>query len=500
MLKNMERLFSSDEIKKTCRGISIIFVVFLLSVNVAAAASNADAEKLSGHFLISTTKLKQSLEALIVQKKPIAGIYETPLTFSSLIPISVNNVQYNLDWKNVSFNPIENNNIQFALVEPQLEILVPKLDIDTYLVKEVNGVILKVRVQSTCENIRLVTTTDVISVLAGISGSSKSEHVNMSAKITDLNLGKPKLSVQNLKCSNIAGFEDLVADEILQQFTQLDFYKPVLLTKMNELLAGQVEKYAAKAEKAIKDQVMSVDGLSQPLFSLLQINDQYIDIGFALNKPEATFSHVANYNLNSDAVMVVDKSELQEYIKHSLSEKLAKLSYSSKNITELDKLTRSRFKQFFVWPALMKLPKGQELILRPMLESLSFTLKPDSYVSNLNLTATAGIWIMARNESMVYLRSNLTAGSNVANTAQVKTTIQSLTSNAVWDQNFLKRYGASKRISTGIVDSTAQKFFNDNWATANLSVLKLTDTVSASLKKIFYSKDNKLYFELNLNN
>ncbi len=492
MLKNMERLFSSDEIKKTCRGLSIIFV-FLM-------CANASAQKLSGNFLISTTKLKQTLQDLIVQKKPIAGVYETPLTFSSLIPISVNNVQYNLDWKNVSFNPIENNNIQFALVEPQLDILVPKLEIDTYLVKEVNGVILKVRVQSTCENIRLVTTTDAISVLAGISGSAKSDHVNMSANITDVNLGKPKLSVQNLKCSNIAGFEDLVADEILQQFTQLDFYKPVLLSKMNELLAGQVEKYAAKAEKAIKDQVMTVDGLSAPLFSLLQINDQYIDIGFSLNNPDATFSNVTNYKLNSDGAMVVDKSELQDYIKQSLSAKLAKLSYSSKTITELDKLTRSRFKQFFVWPALMKLPKGQELILRPMLESLSFTLKPDSYVTNLNLTATAGIWVMGRNEQMVYLRSNLTAGSNVANAAQVKTTIQSLTSNAVWDQNFLKRYGASKRISTSIVDSTAEKFFNDNWATANLSVLKLTDTVSASLKKIFYSKDNKLYFELNLNN
>lgn len=492
MLKNMERLFSSDEIKKTCRGLSTIFV-FLM-------CANASAQKLSGNFLISTAKLKQTFEDLIVQKKPIAGVYETPLTFSSLIPISVSNVQYNLDWKNVSFNPIENNNIQFALVEPQLDILVPKLEIDTYLVKEVNGVILKVRVQSTCENIRLVTTTDVISVLAGISGSAKSDHVNMSANITDVNLGKPKLSVQNLKCSNIAGFEDLVADEILQQFTQLDFYKPVLLSKMNELLAGQVEKYAAKAEKAIKDQVMTVDGLSAPLFSLLQINDQYIDIGFSLNNPNATLSNITGYKLNSDGAMVVNKSELQDYIKQSLSAKLAKLSYSSKTITELDKLTRSRFKQFFVWPALMKLPKGQELILRPMLESLSFTLKPDSYVINLNLTATAGIWVMARNEQMVYLRSNLTASSNVANAAQVKTTIQSLASSAVWDQNFLKRYGASKRISTSIVDSTAEKFFNDNWATANLSVLKLTDTVSTGLKKIFYSKDNKLYFELNLNN
>lgn len=492
MLKNMERLFSSDEIKKTCRGLSTIFV-FLM-------CANASAQKLSGNFLISTAKLKQTLEDLIVQKKPIAGVYETPLTFSSLIPISVSNVQYNLDWKNVSFNPIENNNIQFALVEPQLDILVPKLEIDTYLVKEVNGVILKVRVQSTCENIRLVTTTDVISVLAGISGSAKSDHVNMSANITDVNLGKPKLSVQNLKCSNIAGFEDLVADEILQQFTQLDFYKPVLLSKMNELLAGQVEKYAAKAEKAIKDQVMTVDGLSAPLFSLLQINDQYIDIGFSLNNPNATLSNITGYKLNSDGAMVVNKSELQDYIKQSLSAKLAKLSYSSKTITELDKLTRSRFKQFFVWPALMKLPKGQELILRPMLESLSFTLKPDSYVINLNLTATAGIWVMARNEQMVYLRSNLTASSNVANAAQVKTTIQSLASSAVWDQNFLKRYGASKRISTSIVDSTAEKFFNDNWATANLSVLKLTNTVSTGLKKIFYSKDNKLYFELNLNN
>lgn len=492
MLKNMERLFSSVGIKKTCRGLSIIFIFLFY-------ASNAYAQRLSGHFLVSTLKFKQTLENLIVQKKPIAGVYETPIALSSLVPISINNVQYNLDWKTVEFNPIANNNIQFALVLPQLDILVPKLEIDTYLVKEVNGAIIKVRIQSSCENIKLVTSTDAISILAAISGAAKSDHVNMSANVTDINLGTPKLTVQNFMCSNITGFEDIVRDEILQQFARMDFYKPVLLSKINELLAGQVEKYAAKVEKAIKDQVVTVDGLSAPLFSLLHVNEQFIDIGFVLNDPEATFSGVTNYTLNSDAVMVMDKSELQEYITQSLSAKLAKLSYSSKNISALDKLTRSRFKQFFVWPALMKLPKGQELILRPRLESLSFTLKPDSYVSSLNLTATTGIWVMARNEAMVYMRSNLTTGSSVANT-QIKTTIQSLKSSAVWDKNFLSKYNASKRISTSIVDSTAENFFNDNWATANLSVLKLTDTVSARLKKIFYGKDNKLYFELGLNN
>ena len=493
MLKNMDRLFLSDEIKKTYRVLSIISVVFFLS-------ANANAQKLSGHFLISTPKLKQSLENLIVQKKPIAGVYENTISFPSIVPISVNNIQYNLDWQSVSFDPIADNNIQFSLNQPQLDIIVPKLEIDTYIVQVVNGVVLKLRVQSTCNDIRLVTSTEAISVLAGISGSAKSNHVNMSANITELNLGTPKLTIQDFKCSNIVGVENLIADELLKQFTQIDFYKPILLEKINQLLAGQIEKYAAKAENAIKDQVMTVEGLSAPLFSLLQVNENYIDIGFALNNPDVKFTNVTGYKMNSDGAMVVDKTELQDYLKQGLSAKLAKLSYSSKNITELDKLTRSRFKQFFVWPALMKLPKGQELILRPMLESVSFSLKPNSYVTNLNLTATAGLWVIARNEPMVYLRSNLQAATSLATTAQVKTTIQSLKSSPVWDKTFLSNHDASKRISTGIVDSTAEKFFNDNWATANLSVFKLTNTVSASLKKIFYSSDNKLYFELGLNN
>lgn len=493
MLQNMDRIISSDEFKKTCRILSTIFIVFFLS-------ANAQAQKLSGHFLISTPKLKQTLQNLIVQKKPLTGVYNNMTFASSLAPITINNVQYNLDWQSVNFQTMNDNNIQFSLMQPQLDIIVPKLEVDTYIVQEVNGVILKLHVQSTCESIRLTTTTEGISVFAAISGSAKSDHVNMSAKVSDINLGTPKLAIQGFKCSNITGFENLIADEILKQFTQYDFYKPIIVEKMNLLLSEQLEKYAVKAEKAIKDQVMSVDGLSAPLFSLLQVNENYIDIGFALNNPEANFNSVNGYKMNSDGAMIVDKSELQDYLKSSLSAKLAKLSFSSKNITELDKLTRSRFKQFFVWPALMKLPKGQELILRPMLESLSFTVKPNSYVSNLNLIATTGLWIMARNEQMVYLRSNLQAISNVANTAQVKTTIQSLQSNAVWDSKFISKYGASKRISTSIVDSTAETFFNDNWATANLSVLKLTSTASASLKKIFYGSDNKLYFELGLNN
>jgi hypothetical protein len=491
MQKNMDRLILSDQKQKRCRALSIIFVLFL--------TANAQAQSLSGHFLISTTKLKQTLENLIVQKKPIAGVYEEPLSFSSLVPIAVSNVQYNLDWQSVNFNPIQNNNIQFAFVAPKLEITVPKISIDTVLVKEINGVILKVNVKSNCENIKVITSTDAISIQAGIAGSAKADHVDMSANVTDINLGTPKLTVENFKCDNIAGIEDLVADEILQQFTRIDFFKPFLLKKINTLLAAQIEKYAVKAEMAIKDQVLTIDGLSSPLFSLLQINENYIDIGFALNKPDVTFSPVVNYKLNSDGVLVVDKTEMQDFLKQGISAKLAKLSYSSKNITELDKLTRSRFKQFFVWPALMKIPKGQELILRPMLESLSITIKPESYVSQLNLTATAGLWVVERNEAMVYLRTNLQAVSNIADTAKVQTSISSLKTSAVWDTGYVKRHDNSKRISTGIIDTTAEKFFTNNWATANLSVLKLTDSASAKLKKIYYSKENKLYFELGLN-
>ena len=492
MQKNKDRLILSDQKQKICRALSIIFVLFF--------TANAHGQKLSGHFLISTTKLKQTLENLIVQKKPIAGVYEEPLSFSALVPIAVSNVQYNLDWQSVNFNPIQNNNIRFALNNPKLEITVPKISIDTVLVKEINGVILKVNVKSNCENIKVVTSTDIISIQAGIAGSVKADRVDMSAQVTDINLGTPQLNVENFKCDNISGIEDLVADEILQQFTRIDFYKPFLLKKINTLLAAQIEQYAEKAEKSIKDQVLTIDGLSAPQFSLLQINENFIDVGFALNKPDESFSAVTNYQLNSDAVLVVDKTEMQEFIKQGLSAKLAKLSYSSKNIPELDKLTKSRFKQFFVWPALMKIPKGQELVLRPMLESLNIMIKPETYVNQLNLTATAGLWVVERNEAMVYLRTNLQAVSNIADTAKVQTTISSLKTSAVWDSGYVNRHDNSKRISTGIVDSTAQKFFTNTWATANLSVLKLTNTASAKLKKIYYSKDNKLYFELGLNN
>lgn len=499
MLKNIDRLTSSVKKQKTIRLLSIIFVLFFTANVAATAAPITDAQKLSGHFLFSTTKLKQTLENLIVQKKPIAGVYEEPLNFSALVPIAIENVQYNLDWQSVNFNPIQDNNIQFALVSPKLEITVPKISIDTVLVKEINGVILKVNVKSNCENIKVVTSSDLISIQAGIAGSAKADHVDLSAAINDINLGTPTLTVENFKCDNIAGIEDLVADEILQQFARIDFYKPFLLKKMNIMLAAQVEKYAAKAEKAIRDQVLTIEGLSALQFSLLQVNQNYIDVGFALNKPDVTFAPVVNYQLNSDGVLVVDKTEMQEFLKQGISLKLAKLSYSSKNITELDKLTKSRFKQFFVFPALMKLPKGQELILRPMLESLNITIKPESYVSQLNLTATAGLWLVERNEAMVYLRTNLQAVSNIADTAKVRTTISSLKTNAVWDAGYVKRHDNSKRISTGIIDTTAQKFFTNSWATTNLSVLKLNDSASAKLKKIYYGIDNKLYFELGLN-
>lgn len=496
MLKNTDRLFLSDQKQKTCRVLTTIFVFFLAVVE----AANAQPQSLSGHFLISTPKLMQTLENLIVQKKPVVGVFEKPLSFSFPVPIAISNIQYNFDWQSESFYPIQNNAIQFVLNNPKIEILVPKVSIDTVLIKEVNGVILRLNVKSTCENIKLITSTDAINIQAAVMGLAESNQVDLSAEITNINLGTPKLTVGDFKCDNISGFEDLIEDEILQQFARIDFYKPVLQEKVNSLIAAHLKKYAAKAEQAITDQILSVDGLTSLRFSLLQINEKFIDIGFSLNNPETTAAFDTDYNISSDAVLVVDKTEMQEFLKEGLSAKLEKLSYSSKDIPELDKLTKSRFKQFFVWPALMKIPKGQELILRPMLESLNIAVKPNAYVKQLDLSATAGLWVFAQKEAMVYLRTYLNATSNVANAAQVQTSISNLKTTSVWDTGYLKRHGNSKRISTGLVDSTAQKFFNNNWATTNLSVLKLTDTNSAKLKRIFYSSGNKLFFELGLDN
>jgi hypothetical protein len=491
MQKNKDRLSLSDENRNWCRSL-VIIILFLIS-------ANAHAQRLSGHFLISTSKLTQSLEKIIVQKKPIVGIYEQPLTLPSTIPISINSVEYFFNWSEIKFDPIENGHLKISFVQPTLEIKIPKLDIDTYVIQEVNGVILKVRIKSTCNEIRLATTTDALSLQTTITGSARSEDVDLNAAITALDLGTPHLSVQDFNCDNIAGFEDVVSDEILQQFGRIDFYKPMLLEKVNSMIAQQLGLLGDVAEDTIHDQVIVHSSEIIPLFQLLAINSDFIDIGFAINSEDALLSPLKDYKATTDATLVVDKSELQNYLKEALSKKLSQSQYSSKNISELDKLTRSRFKQFFVWPALMKRPKGAELILRPKIESLNFNLTPNTVVKNLSMKATTGLWIIDGSEPMIYLRSEISANSTMTGGHQFQSKINSLKTSPIWNNSYIEKRNCSKRISTGIVDKLAEKYFTDNWATANLGVIKFANGVSTQLKQIYFDHNNKLHFSLILN-
>lgn len=491
MLKNTERLFLSAESLKTCRSLLILFV-FIFS-------ANAHAQRLSGHFLISTPKLKQTLENLIVQKKPIVGTYADSIHLPSTIPIAVEKVEYKLDWKQSTIAPIIDNKIRFSLIQPQLEVLVPQLNIDTYIIKEINGAILKVHVKSNCENIKLTATSDTIDLLADMTGAGNVNSVDVKTSINSIDIGSPKLSVKDFLCDNVTGLEDVVADEMLQQFSKVDFFKPMLLDKMNAVLVEDIRVYTAKVEKIIRNQVQDNDDLQSLQFNLLQINENFLDIAFSTGEPANTVVELENYKIPTDAVLVVDKNLLQDYLRKNLNSKFSKTSYSSKTIAELDKLTQSRFKQFFVWPALMKRPKGKALILRPALETLVLSIKPNTDVKNLVTNVVAGIWVMDGTESMVYLRSKIQAQSSLA-PDKVQTVINSLKTTPSWDESYVKKHDCSKRISTSIVDTVAQKYFTDNWANVNLSAMQLVDGKTVKLKNVFLSSDEKLYFNLNLDN
>ena len=291
------------------------------------------------------------------------------------------------------------------------------------------------------------------------------------------NLRNTEIKTQLSGCKEVAGFDQLLKDQIQQNIEQSlvieslqqlinEKLNPIVNEKINNELQSYIQKF--KVAMQAKHQIDSKNNL-------------WIYSGASLDQSFTT-SEIQQIQASTKPALLVKKRSLELFTKKALNDILNINTLSSHSFDDMKRLTCSRFIQTFIWPSLKSLNKCFEMKIQSQIQSLTIT-----DLSTLDLSLKVGAWASGEGHQIAYFESDLSASLT-----QGKILMNSFSGRAI--PEFINWSGRSKRISTGMIQPALQSLLDATVAKVkNNSVLKL---IQQNTRSKLLSPDT-IFVELN---
>ncbi len=459
--------------------ISFRSTIFLL-LSVVICSSNALAEGLTGQIILPTQKFLKNSENQISKLNPyINEVKQIQLSVGGL-PLAVDQFKYQISWGTHSLKINSESQIIASFNDLVSRVHINELKINGYIKKVINGITLNLLVKTTCQNISAQLSIPKLTMKGFFENKSQiNKPIDLAASLTDVQAEGSQIHVDEIKCDQIQGVEEEITQEITNFIDQNQFYQKQLL----DILNIKIDEQLAKTNQAIfekltgQNNTYNLDLIQNSIVKIKKIDDQFIQIvfGFNLNSEQTAMfdQNIFSFNAESiiksktDLVFIVRQKSFEKIMSEKMNKKLFANRHSSKDISALDDLTKSRFKQFFVWPALMKRKKGKELILRPQVTDLKINLPINSLSQSIAIKLKTGLWVLDDDIKMVYFQNSFDIRSLKNQNSLWVLGLTQLVTDYIWDPTYLAHKKYSKRISTKIINAALTAFFTNSWAKEN---------------------------------
>jgi hypothetical protein len=259
----------------------------------------------------------------------------------------------------------------------------------------------------------------------------------------DWNLKNSQLQTELIGCKEIAGFDQLLKEQIQQLIEQkfvVEILQQAVNSQINDLVSQKISfelnKYADRLKLA-KEQTTHFD----------EQNNLWLYSGANL---ELIFTNeeIQKIKNSPKAVLMIKKKSLDKLAKDILNESLRAHIISSKENKSMNRLTCSRLIQTFVWPSLKSLSKCFNMQIQNQVQEFSIT-----DIRSLSFSLKMGSWASGEGHDIAYFQSTLTANLSQAQASMTSFLAQS-------QPEFIKWSGRSKRISTSLIKPTLQNLLD----------------------------------------
>lgn len=286
--------------------------------------------------------------------------------------------------------------------------------------------------------------------VAATQGVSVQIDKNFQVQHLTTNFDKLNLQTKLEGCdSSIAGLQEEIQSRIMAILRAQLFD-----TQLKQILTDEISKQMASNIRNVANYF--VESKSADLKVSLSIDAQNKLWMFVGETAQTAFSanEVAQLAQSDKPAALFKKAELEKSLLANLNVQIAKSPILSVGNPALEKLTCSRWTQFFVWPALKAFPKCFAMQFVSEIKDLKLT-----DITKLKFSVDSYSWAQAkqplRNIATFSVKTDVALNPN-------KVKINSIAGQH--DPEFLKWSGRSKRISTSLVTSTLQTYLQEQVA------------------------------------
>lgn len=470
----MQSFYNTLSEKCIC-ALSLVLIFF-------SSQARSEVVEIQAQLLVDQSVIAQQVDQVIAENNRISSSL-TGLKYEDELPVFIDETRFEL-----SFGPSQSrylNESQLLVTKiPEIRVsgFIPRVHIVGTITKIINGAQFNIKVDSECKNINYEAT---------FSENVINTKFNTTSSESEFTFGTKKSHIAPFSCSAVQGMDAYLTQRVGQVLENKVMLQQLLSSQLDRILKQQAGRANESSLVALNDLLKKIDPDLYVSQTQLNFSKDHSVMDLTL-KTRSLVQYKATNSMfkgsmqaKTNAAVSVSKKDFDFLIQNAMAKKTSLLEYSSDDIPEFKKLLNSRFKQFFIWPALMKRPKGLPLKLKPMLESFSTVIPTEQFQKTLSFEMQIGQWVLDSAEPMVYLRSNATFSADVSSTVQ----LQSLNNSYVWDQNYLSTHHVSQRISLGLVNSAAQGLIQDK---INSFIPTSTQSFLKNVKYLYLSKDQIL--------
>lgn len=403
--------------------------------------------------------------------------------------------------------------VSLASKNMQAALTISEVSVDQVIEREVGGVRGRFRVQALCKNVVVNLQRDqgqfILKLLPQVGAAQASTQVQE----VSLAWNPGSWVAETFTCEGVQGFANLLREAVENVSNDSEsFVSPQ---------KDAIKKYVAEYLKNINLDFSKSKTilLSRPDIQVLMRVDNYRDLGesgiYIRGTFEISFAKVADrattyLKLNTSsappqslqASLRLPQDFLKEVAGRAYAANTWRHQLSSEQIPGFSTLMRSRFYQFFVWPALMKFPKSSRFLF-DIFSNKDVVIAGDGAKYTLQFPLLSQMFAPKSGEFVPFMNFNLIAKATVQMKVSngkigAQFTQTRLAINSQWDSSFLKKFSPATWFSSSLIRDYALEAIEGKNMTWELPMIPLGDSLQLKAQELYAPQGEDLILNLGL--
>jgi len=367
---------------------------------------------------------------------------------------------------------INETGVQASAQNISAKIAINGLNIDQVIVREINGNQIRIRVQAQCQPFQIQIQS--FSVVAQAAFVKQGNAWSPQLSSVQLQIPSPSWTVSPIACQGPQGLDQsimkLIQDSLSNPASLQEVLKNWLAPQINQLWKANWDSLLAENWQSLK-----IKSMSEPMIKgfflrgqIETLKNTQVFLSNQLEMPENTLS--PQLLLSTEGFTALAEDNLKNF---------SVQNFNLQQVPGFQKVMNNRFIQLFVWPDLLHFSRKTPFYLSTVPETTQMSLQSKgSGIWDLTMQTKGFVQVDRKGKSWKYLHWGI--GMTAQLQTQVKDSKLQFTttnshSNLNWnfDEDYVKAFRPSSRISSSVLQEAGKALFENRTIEKELPVLNL---------------------------